>query len=417
MADKPTKKKSSRPTGRKADTPDQEQLLRGELEKSKQLRGKEPEPSGNDRGGDEPPPNDTHYTPFLVIRYSLNDVGLRPVPSGEAFYESPDIWIESSDPLGRGVPGKDNFVHVRIYNFGLADAAPVKVDFYWGNPALGLNAASMNLIGTEGAVIPGLNYQEVRCNTPWVPIFVNQGHECLMVNCSNFTADPITDPFQPWLDRHVGQRNVTVLPGEAGESLKFTLEVVNLFPLPAQVEITARIAHLAFSPKVLKATPARQLVKTILGHGAPLSNTPLAMQQRFRPGTIEFRRAQRLAQFAASRQPDLATVLPAKSLQSRARIRAMFSEESFLTTPPETPGQIAGNLLLAGDKLAVQPGAQPAAGMQVGQAMMQPFELRQLHLELGVPTGARKGEFLAFHLHQRSAELDVGGYTIVVQVR
>ncbi len=416
MPDKPHKKKSSRPKGRKADTPDQEQLLRAELEERRQLQDREPEPAGEDKKDDEKPPDDIPYTPFLVIRYTPNDVGLRPLPWGSPFWDSPDIWIESSDPLGQGVPGEDNFVHVRIHNLGLADAAPVQVDFYWANPALGLGAASMNHIGTEWGIIPGLNYQEIRCNTPWVPVYVNQGHECLMVNCSNFTADPITAPFQPWLDRHVGQKNVTVLPAQAGQSLNFTLEVVNLFPLPAQVEIMARTAHLAFSPQVLKKAPTPQLVETVLGHGAPLTNIPFEMQQRFRPGTAEFRQALRLAQLTTSRQSDLEKTLPAKIVETRAQIRAKLSEESFITTPPDKPGQILANLLRAGDNLAIKPGMQPAAGINLAQTFMQPFELRRLDLELGVPAGARKGEFLTFHVHQRAGGLDVGGYTIVVKV-
>src|SRR5262245_14757119 len=60
------------------------------------------------------------WTPWLLTRYQLNDVGARPIPNGVPYYYSPDIWIESSDPLGNPVAGEPNFVHVNIFNLGKA---------------------------------------------------------------------------------------------------------------------------------------------------------------------------------------------------------------------------------------------------------------------------------------------------------
>src|SRR5712691_1626995 len=89
------------------------------------------------------------WTPWLLIPYSLSDFGLRPIPVGEQFWESPDIWIESNDPNGNAVAGEENFVHARIWNLGMALAAPVQVDFYWANPALGLDQTSWNKINKK----------------------------------------------------------------------------------------------------------------------------------------------------------------------------------------------------------------------------------------------------------------------------
>src|SRR2546421_11043000 len=91
------------------------------------------------KGGDQPP-----VTPFLLIRYSTTDLGARPIPPGVPFWSSPDIWVESSDPAGNPVAGEPNFLHARIFNLGAFQAAPVQVDFYWANPALGLGPANMN---------------------------------------------------------------------------------------------------------------------------------------------------------------------------------------------------------------------------------------------------------------------------------
>ena len=55
------------------------------------------------------------FTPWLLIRYSATDLGARPLPPGTVFWASPDIWVESSDPLGNPVAGQDNFLHARLY--------------------------------------------------------------------------------------------------------------------------------------------------------------------------------------------------------------------------------------------------------------------------------------------------------------
>jgi len=102
------------------------------------------------------------WTPWLLIRYTLTDVGLRPLALGAPYWASPDVYLESSDPLGRGVPGEDNFVHARIFNLGMATSAPTRVDFYWADPSLGLGADTMNHIGTEWVEVDHYTVKNVR---------------------------------------------------------------------------------------------------------------------------------------------------------------------------------------------------------------------------------------------------------------
>ena len=47
---------------------------------------------------------------------------------------------------------------------------------------------------------------------------------------------------------------------------------------------------------------------------------------------------------------------------------------------------------------------------------MKGFEHRALDLELGIPGNAGPGEFVVFHVIQYVAGLQVGGYTIVVEI-
>ena len=55
------------------------------------------------------------------------------------------------------------------------------------------------------------------------------GHECVIVQCSNWILDPITQPFNPVADRHVAQRNMHVLDASAGKAV-FNLRLTNAFP-------------------------------------------------------------------------------------------------------------------------------------------------------------------------------------------
>lgn len=152
------------------------------------------------------------YSPWLVIPANLGDYGVRPLPSGTPYWASPFIWVDSPSPSGDPVAGAENYLVAQVFNLGAATAAPTKVDFYWADPSVGLGPGDFTLVGTEWVEVPSMNSKIVTCSTPWIPSYLNNGHECAMVNCDNHVLDPILDPFHPWNDRHVGQRNLHVLP-------------------------------------------------------------------------------------------------------------------------------------------------------------------------------------------------------------
>jgi hypothetical protein len=150
------------------------------------------------------------YSAWLVIPAHLTDYGLRPLTG--PYWASPNIWVESPHPSGQPVAGQPNFVHASVYNLGAATSAPTEVSFFWCNPSVGLGAPDAHYIGKELLEIQPMSSVDVRCNTPWIPDYVNDGHECLFAIAHNHVTDPVLKPFQPWADRHVGQRNVNVLP-------------------------------------------------------------------------------------------------------------------------------------------------------------------------------------------------------------
>jgi hypothetical protein len=82
-----------------------------------------------------------------------------------------------------------------------------------------ITPSTATLIGTSAvSLVPG-ETKDVLCVTPWVPDFVNNGHECLIAQAfaPPDTAPPQgpNDPFDVPGDRHAAQRNVVVGAGTA----------------------------------------------------------------------------------------------------------------------------------------------------------------------------------------------------------
>jgi hypothetical protein len=205
------------------------------------------------------------FLPFLFLRANAGDLGARPVVG--AFWESPDILLLADvDPaVAPSVPpdlgqtaqaGRPTTLYAHVWNFGIAQAPNVVVEFYWCDPALGINASGAHLIGVTmvslGARGSGRSHAVVKCPTPWYPTFVNGGHECLLVRAWDETSDGLGDP--PWdaaLNRHIGQRNIHVVA--AGDQTMhrmarlldepllvpppLTLQVGPLFGEPAEVAV------------------------------------------------------------------------------------------------------------------------------------------------------------------------------------
>ncbi len=51
-------------------------------------------------------------------------------------------------------------------------------------------------------------------------MFLNGGHECLLVRAWDYTSDALGNP--PWdasLNRHIGQRNIHVVPAVGGQMM------------------------------------------------------------------------------------------------------------------------------------------------------------------------------------------------------
>ena len=179
------------------------------------------------------------YKVELLVRTFFGDTGVRPTTDPSlVFWESPDIWIEgpSGDP-DQATPGVTNTVNVHVWNTGLADCWAAHVDLYWCDPSVGVTPALAQPIGST--VIPLMGGEHKIVPFPWIPTLANGGHECLVAQVYDPVSDPLISPFAPTLDRHVCQRNISVVAVAAGQAFQVIVAVPNLSTLATVSTLSA----------------------------------------------------------------------------------------------------------------------------------------------------------------------------------
>ncbi len=179
---------------------------------------------------------------------------------------SPDVWtVPGNDPEGApGLPivGQPCYLWARVTNNGTDAVQNATVRFYWANPAVGFDRNTANHIGFANISLDAGETQEVLCLTPWMPTFVNGGHECVLAEAFHETYDPLpaSPDFNVTTDRHVAQRNLSVLMmAMQMEKFSMSFEIHNTQRMARNFAIKTRQGELA---------ELRPLLKT-LGHKLP----------------------------------------------------------------------------------------------------------------------------------------------------
>ncbi|MBM7865296.1 hypothetical protein GTO89_00740 [Heliobacterium gestii] len=175
------------------------------------------------------------------------------IDDGKPWYLSNSIWlVPGTDPAGApGLPVVDRpaFVWARVINRGSAAVPDVTVRFYWGDPSTLIRRKSdAKLIGVSNVSLAAGEAKEVLCLTPWIPVWVNGGHECLIVEAFS-SGDPLSphgedDPFNPVRDRHTAQRNLAVLKVSSSARLVVAPFAIGNSPLLRVKEVTVRVKRL-----------------------------------------------------------------------------------------------------------------------------------------------------------------------------
>lgn len=145
------------------------------------------------------------------------------IRDGNPWWLSTDIWAVPGDdpegPPGQPIAGTPAYLWARVHNNGPQDVTGALVEFWWANPALQITRSLATAVGTSVVDVDAGTAVEVLCVTPWVPVTVNDGHECLVavvVSDADPLPSPLPDVFDPPTHRQVAQRNLTVLPAPSG---------------------------------------------------------------------------------------------------------------------------------------------------------------------------------------------------------
>ncbi len=170
---------------------------------------------------------------------------------------STDIWtVPGDDPEGApGLPivGEACYVWARVTNNGNSAVVDATVRFYWANPSVGFDRNTANHIGNANVSLNPGETQDVLCLIPWMPTFVNGGHECVLAEAFHTTDDPLPASldFNVPTDRHVAQRNISVLM-TAKKMFSMSFEIHNTERLPRTFSIKTQMGELAELRPLLK---------------------------------------------------------------------------------------------------------------------------------------------------------------------
>jgi hypothetical protein len=192
------------------------------------------------------------FQPFLLIRTFIGDHGERPY--GGRGYESPDISVSQGDPGSTpeipphvgGVPrtGQPNTLYAHVWNLGLAPLIGVHVEFLVFDPSIDFTGQvplfrGVGRVDLGSRTAPTECHKMVKCPTPWIPTFANDGHQCVIVRATGLgeSFSPLHQ-FQPKQDRHVAQRNMNIAPfGSSQQRLIWRLK--KTLPKGAELELYA----------------------------------------------------------------------------------------------------------------------------------------------------------------------------------
>lgn len=352
---------------------------------------------------------DEHKPQFsveLLCRTFAGDSGVRPLPN-LMFWESPDIWIEgpSGDP-DIATPGTINKVMVHIWNLGLADCWAAHVDLYWCDPAVGINAQSAQAIGSTVIDLAAGQHRIVEFD--WTPVMANDGHECLVAQVYDPVSDPIVAPFNPVQDRHVAQRNVSVISLPAGQPLNYVFYTQNLSRSIAAVTLEVQrlegealeVLALSLGQKawavagqktVLLGQPAQ--ADLMVGLHADWMETGLFREtlQNASPGTNERRRVGAALQMLVAPQ--------ARAVRKPAPVGKKPKKASAMPQP--------ATLNVLADKTK---GKTSLLAMHIG-----PRSRLSIAMEASLPKRVKKGSADVYRIVERTGDKITGGVTIVLR--
>jgi hypothetical protein len=195
----------------------------------------------------------------MAVELRIND--------GNPWYLSPDIWTvpsdDPNDPPGQPYANVSAYVWALVRNTGTTPVSNATVRYYWANPSVAINDNNSNLIGTSAVSLAAGESKAVLCVTPWLPQWVNDGHECLIAEAFA-PSDPLpprtaATPYDVPGWRQMAQKNLTI--GGMGMGMGFYMHsfMAGNFGQGRAIRLVARRAPL----ELLKPLLANLGLKTL----------------------------------------------------------------------------------------------------------------------------------------------------------
>lgn len=205
---------------------------------------------------DKPPGKDGEFEgrTYLYIRTNPADDGSEPLPSNLEGWKSPDvIVIQPGGARGtEAIANQQNQVEVTVTNAGGIEAVNAFVDAFVNNPGTVITPATATFIGGGYLTIPGYNMRSIAF--PWTPSPSDTGHRCLLARVALYIPfDAYSDGtiFDVRGDRHIAQRNISVVEMGDNKSIRFGFAVANpsdkavrMRLLPRELRDPVRLQHL-----------------------------------------------------------------------------------------------------------------------------------------------------------------------------
>ncbi len=166
----------------------------------------------------------------LYIRDHISDNGDVPLPTALQHWYSPDIVIIQPNGTrgGEAIAGQLNQVEIRVTNDCGIPANDALVDAFFCTPSTGFTPATTIAIGAGYLTIDG--YSSAVIHIPWVPDPEHAGHACILARVSlTFPPDTYADGtiFDVRGDRHIAQRNISIVALMQAQQLIFPFTIVN----------------------------------------------------------------------------------------------------------------------------------------------------------------------------------------------
>jgi hypothetical protein len=216
------------------------------------------------------------------------------IDHGNPWWLSPNVWVVPTSNPSEGSPGEiDPVVSQQYYavanvrNTTSADILNATVYFWWANPSLGIiTSTNANLIGTSSVSVGGNQTNTSLSLTPWVPSYVNNGHECIIAAVVEGGGQP-PSVLNGDNDPTVAQHNLGVVQTGAQMQHRFhyPIQICN----PSRVERTFRVQVRQAPLEEAKPFLPGRLAKEgkLRSHGFLKSACPEPAQYEGAPSVLE----------------------------------------------------------------------------------------------------------------------------------